>query len=160
MLRALRKQIFLGGVLMIGLPDPSRAQAVLSAQLAQRIIEGCVAHAKAKRQSHAVAVYDPSASPVAVLRMDGNPPGVVEFAMQKALAVAKWHFSTADMARAARDTPGFATAPHVVTLAGGVPILSADGKTFLGSVGVSGEAAQDDVACAEAGILAADLRSK
>jgi uncharacterized protein GlcG (DUF336 family) len=92
--------------------------------------------------------------------MDGNAPGIGLFATQKAVAVANWRFSTADMANAARETPGFATAPTVVTVPGGIPIFSADGLTFLGAVGVSGESAADDVACAEAGIKAAGLLLK
>ncbi len=63
------------------------------------------------------------------------------------------------MEAAAKDTPGFADAPHVVTVAGGVPIYSADGKTRLGGVGASGEAPTDDAAYAEAGIRAAGLKS-
>lgn len=89
--------------------------------------------------------------------MDGNQSGVTEFAMQKAETVASWRFSTADMEAAVKETPGFKTAPHVVTVAGGIPGYSSDGQRFLGAVGVSGEAPPDDVACAEAGVTAAGL---
>jgi uncharacterized protein GlcG (DUF336 family) len=91
--------------------------------------------------------------------MDGNPPGVGDFAMQKAAAAAHWRFSTAAMAASVKETPGFANAPLVVTVPGGIPVFSSDGKQFLGAVGVSGEAAQDDAACAEAGVKAAALSS-
>ena len=129
----------------------------LTAELATKIIEGCSAHAKAKGQSHAIAVLDDGGHPVALLRMDGNPPGVTEFAIAKADAVAHWHFATSQMAVSAKNTPGFANAPHVVTVAGGIPVWSADGMTFVGAVGVSGEAAADDEACAQAGVKAAGL---
>jgi uncharacterized protein GlcG (DUF336 family) len=89
--------------------------------------------------------------------MDGNRAGIMSFAMAKARAVARWGFSTAAMQNAARDTPGFAAAPDVVTVPGGVPIYSADGRTLIGGVGVSGEAPADDAACAEAGIRSAGL---
>ena len=128
----------------------------ITADVALQVINGCVAHAKDKGQSHAIAVYDAGGHPVAVLRMDGNQPGVTEFAVQKAEAVASWHFSTADMAVSARQTPGFASAPHVVTVAGGIPIYSSAGE-YIGAVGVSGEAPEDDTACGEAGIKAAGL---
>ena len=131
----------------------------LSHDLALRVIQGCVDHAKAKRQSHAIAVHDPGAQPLAFVRMDGNASGIGAFAMEKAAAVAHWRFPTSEMANAATATPGFASAPYVVTVPGGVPIWSADGRTFLGAVGVSGEAPADDVACAEAGIRAAGLRT-
>ena len=147
---------------IIGATMPVRiqAQAALSHQQALRIIDGCLEHAKAKRQSHAIAVYDRGGQPVALLRMDGNPPGVTDFAMQKAAAVAHWQFSTADMQTAAKETPGFGNAPRVVTVPGGVPVYSSDGKLFIGAVGVSGEAPADDAACAEAGVKAAGLLMK
>jgi uncharacterized protein GlcG (DUF336 family) len=63
------------------------------------------------------------------------------------------------MVESAKGTPGFASAPHVVTVPGGVPVWSADGKVRLGAVGVSGEAPSDDVGCAEAGVRAAGLRT-
>ena len=134
------------------------ARAQLDAA-ASKIIEGCVAHARAKGQSHAIAVHDDGGHPVAVLRMEGNASGIMEFAMQKAAAVAAWRFSTADMATAARETPGFASAPRVVLVPGGIPVYAVDGRQFLGAVGVSGEAPSDDVACAEAGVRAAGLLS-
>ena len=72
--------------------------------------------------------------------MDGNGSGIMDFSLAKAKAVAAWGFSTAQMEENAKGTPGFANAPHVVTVAGGVPIWSADGKTRIGGVGASGEA--------------------
>lgn len=141
-------------VLSLSMPTTTRAQSSIDAQSATRMIEGCVSHSKAKGQSHAIAIYDSGGHPVALLRMDGNSPGVTEFAMQKAAAAAHWQFSTAQMETSAKETPGFANAPRVVTVAGGVPVFSADGRQFIGSVGVSGEAAKDDAACAEAAVKA------
>jgi len=135
------------------------AQTLLGAAWASQIIEGCAAHAKAKGHSHAIAVYDAGGHPIALLRMDGNAPGVTDFAMKKATAVSLWHFSTANMAAAAKETPGFGNAPHVVAVPGGIPVFTADGKQFLGAVGVSGEAPIEDAACAEAGVKAAGLSS-
>ncbi len=143
-------------VLVLAPALPASAQGISAAQ-ASKILDACAAHAKSKGQSQAIAVYDDGGHMVAFLRMDGNPPGVADFAMQKAAAVAHWHFSTAEMAKAAKETPGFASAPLVVIVPGGVPVFAADGKTFLGAVGVSGEAPADDAACAEAGIKAAGL---
>ena len=143
------------------LATPAQAQVAprLDARLAQVIVAGCVAQAAAKMQSHAIAVVDPGGHLVAALRMDGTGSGMMDFALAKAEAVAAWGFSTADMAAGAKDTPGFALAPHVVTVAGGVPIFSADGKARLGAAGASGEAPEDDAACVTAGIAAAGLRS-
>ena len=137
-------------------PAPAR----LDARAAQAIIAGCVAHSTGRGQSHGIAVVDAGGHLVAALRMDGNGYGIMEFALAKARAAAAWGFSTADQEVGAGRTPGFARAPHVVTVPGGVSIFSADGRERIGAVGTSGEAPPDDVACAEAGIAAAGLRSR
>ena len=140
-------------------PVESQSSAVLDARAAEAIVHGCATHAIAKKQSHAIAVVDSGGHVVAALRMDGNGSGIFDFALAKARASAAWGFSTAHMIESARGTPGFDRAPHVVIVAGGVPVFSADGKARLGAVGVSGEAPADDAACAEAGVRAAGLRA-
>jgi glc operon protein GlcG len=135
---------------------PSR----LDARAAQAIVAGCVAHSGRRGQSHAIAVVDTGGQLVAALRMDGNSYGIMDFALAKARASAAWGGATAQLANGAREVPGFAAAPHVVTVPGGVPIFSADGRERIGAVGVSGEAPADDAACAEAGIVAAGLRAR
>lgn len=139
---------------------PALAQAPsmrLTADSAKAVVEGCAAHASAKGQSHAIAVSDAGGELLAFWRMESNGAGVGAFAMEKARSVAMWGFPTSRMEAAIKETPGFLHAPGVVTVAGGVPIFSADGGTLLGGVGVSGEAPSDDAACAEAGIKAAGL---
>lgn len=131
----------------------------LDAASAQAIVAGCAARAGGLGQNMGIVVVDAGGHPVATLRMDRAGFGKYEFALAKARAAAAWGFPTAGMEEGARGTPGFAFAPHVVTVAGGVPVWSADGRTRLGAVGVSGAAPQEDVACAEAGIAAAGLRS-
>jgi uncharacterized protein GlcG (DUF336 family) len=133
--------------------------STLDAKSAQAIVAGCVAHSVARQQSHAIVVVDTGGHIVAALRMDGNSTGIFDFSLAKAQASATWGFSTAQMLENSRGTPGFADAPHVVIVPGGVPVFSADGKAQIGGVGVSGEAPIDDAACAEAGVAAAKLRS-
>jgi len=141
-------------------PAPAQPPApALTAPLAQAIVDGCRTHASAKSQSHAIAVVDPGGHLVAALRMDGNRAGMMDFALEKAKAVAAWGFATAQMEEAAKGTPGFARAPGVVMVGGGVPVFSADGRTLIGAAGASGEAPADDMACVEAGIKAAGLAS-
>ena len=146
-------------LLILGLPTVASAQTALDAKAAQAIVAGCAAHATAKQQSHAIAVVDLGGNLVAALRMDGNGSGIMDFSLAKAKGVAAWGFSTAQMEENAKGTPGFANAPHVVTVPGGVPIWSADGRMRIGGIGVSGEAPTDDAACADAGIRAAGLRN-
>ena len=149
------------GLALAALTVPVQAQTsqMLDARAAEAIIHGCVTHASAKKQSEAIVVVDTGGHVVAALRMDGNGSGIFDFALAKAEAAAAWGFSTAQMVEAAKRTPGFAYAPHVVTVPGGVPVFSADGKVRIGAVGVSGEAPVDDAECAEAGIKAAGLRA-
>ena len=143
---------------------PSLAQQaqppILTAALAEAIVDGCRSHAAAKRQSHAIAVVDGGGHLVAALRMDGNRSGIMAFSIEKAKAVAAWGFATAQMEESAKATPGFGRAPGVVTVAGGVPVFAADGRTLIGAAAASGEAPADDAACAEAGIKAAGLASR
>lgn len=154
----MRTAVTLCGAMLAAASTPARSQ-VIGAQAAQAIVAGCAARATSKRQSEAIAVVDTGGHVIAALRMDGNGSGMMDFAIAKAEAAAAWGFSTAQMVEGAKGTPGFANAPHVVTVAGGVPVFSADGKARIGAVGVSGEAPEDDAACAEAGIKAAGLRS-
>ena len=140
-------------------PAAAPAAPALDARAAQAIVAGCVAQSAPKMQSHAIAVVDTGGHLIAALRMDGNGSGIFDFALAKAEASAAWGFSTAQMVDAAKGTPGFANAPHVVTVPGGVPVFSADGRMRIGAVGVSGEAPQDDAACADAGVRAAGLRT-
>lgn len=146
-------------ILLIAASPAARPVIELDAQAAQAIVAACAAHSATKHQSEAIAVVDTGGHLIAALRMDGNSSGIMDFAVAKAEAVAAWGFSTAQMAQAAKETPGFASASHVITVAGGVALWSADGKVRLGAVGVSGEAPQDDAECAQAGVVAAGLRS-
>lgn len=154
-------RIWAAALLLVACPAVAQAPTPpLEARTAQAIVAGCAAHSAGRGQSHAIAVVDASGQLVAALRMDGNSYGIMDFALAKARASAAWGSATAQQAEGARSTPGYGDAPHVVTVPGGVPIFSADGRERIGAVGVSGEAPADDVACAEAGIAAAGLRSR
>lgn len=149
----------LGLMVALLVAAPANAQT-LTAEQADAIVKGCAAHARAKGQGHAIAVVDLGGHPIAMWRMDGNAFGMMEFSLEKARAVAAWGFPTSGMVDAVKGTPGFADAPHVVPVPGGIPVFSADGRTRLGGVGASGEAPADDAACAAAGIAAAGLKSE
>jgi uncharacterized protein GlcG (DUF336 family) len=153
------RSVVLLAIVALAAPALAQSTTALDARAAEAIVHGCAAHALARKQGHAVVVVDPGGHVVAALRMDGNGSGIFDFALAKAQAAAAWGFSTAQMLEGARGTPGFDRAPHVVIVPGGVPVFSADGKTRMGAVGVSGVAPADDAACAEAGLKAAGLRS-
>lgn len=144
--------------IMLASSATAQTAPTLDARSAQAIVAACVAHSTAKKQSHGIVVVDSGGKLIAALRMDGNGSGIMDFSLAKAEAAAAWGFSTAQMLESSRGTPGFANAPHVVIVPGGVPVFSADGKSRIGAVGVSGEAPADDAACAEAGVRSAGLR--
>ena len=152
-------RLLIGSAVVIASAASAQSTPVLNARAAQAIVGGCVAESTPRMQSHAIVVVDTGGHVVAALLMDGNSSGIFDFAFAKAQAAAAWGFSTAQMAKSASETPGFANAPHVVTVPGGIPIYSADGKVRIGAVGVSGEAPADDAGCAEAGVRAAGLRT-
>ena len=145
--------------LIIAVPAASEPAPELDSKAAQAIIAGCVAHAISHRNQQAIVVVDRGGRIVASLRMDRASFGKMDFAEAKAVAAAAWGFDTAGQADGAKDFPGFARAPFVQTVPGGVPVLSADGMALVGGVGVSGAAPAEDAACADAGIRAAGLRS-
>ena len=59
------KHLFAGAALAdLVWPAGCAAQMMLSAAAASQIIEGCAVHAKAKGQSHAIAVYDAGGIPL------------------------------------------------------------------------------------------------
>jgi glc operon protein GlcG len=152
-------KVIVAATALVAASAQSQTAPRLDARSAQAIVNGCAAHAGAKMQSHAIAVVDIGGHLIAGLRMDGTGFGMMDFAIAKAEAAAAWGFSTAEMVEGAKGTPGFVNAPHVVTVPGGVPIFSSDGKARLGAAGASGEAPEDDAACVTAGIAAAGLRS-
>ena len=151
----MRCSLFLMAAACSAVPAQSQTTPVLNARLAQAIVSGCLADAEAKGNDQAIAVVDTGGRLVAALRFDGAPFGKMEFAEAKAVAAAAWGFDTGGQADGAKDFPGFARAPFVQTVPGGLPIWS--GQVRLGAVGVSGAAPADDVACAQAGIRAAGL---
>lgn len=123
---------WMAGALALTIAAPAFAQpATIDARTAQAIVAGCAAHATGKKQSHAIAVVDSGGHLVAALRMDGNGSGIGLFGRQ---GQGGRRVGLLDRANAtgARETPGFGQAPSGVTVAGGVPIYSADGKSRLG----------------------------
>ena len=127
--------------IVVGAASPAQADNPvqrLSADMAQIIVETCKKEAIAAKRIHSIAVVDAGGNPVATLRMEGSPPGVMAFATEKAKAAALWGFPTSGMEQAAKSLPGFANAPNVVAVGGGVPIYSADGTVLIGGAGTSG----------------------
>ncbi|HEV2415354.1 MAG TPA: heme-binding protein [Candidatus Dormibacteraeota bacterium] len=117
------------------------------------------AHAKAESAGiHVtVAVVDEGGLLVALARMDGAPPLSPQVAEAKAVGAAMLYRDGSGLADLARDRPGFFSAVDRLVRVPIVPglgsvLIRRDGKVF-GAVGVSGGKPEQDVECAEAGII-------
>lgn len=132
---------------------------VLSLEMANKIIEACVAAAAAEGWRPVnVAVYDDGGNLKAFQRMDNAFLGSIQVAQLKGHSSTMFPFPTRVFAELAYGKdgnpgpiPGIAEVPGIAAFAGGVPIMTPDGHQ-LGGVGVSGASADEDEQCAQAGI--------
>jgi uncharacterized protein GlcG (DUF336 family) len=142
--------------LLIAAAAPLSAQSprpMLDYATAAKIRDGCLAVAAEKGFALGIAVYDNTGRLIAFAKMDGASTGAAELAQWKGKSAAVYGFPTSETAK----WNGY-SAPDMATFEGGVPFYGADG-TQLGGVGVSGAESKDDVACGQAGIAAAGLRT-
>ena len=130
---------------------------ILDLAAAQRIVEAAHAEATARSILVSAAVVDAGGHLVAFGRMDGAEIAGPVLAVDKAYTAVANSVSTAELAVLA--APGGELfglhangGGRFVIFGGGVPIAS-DGR-IVGGVGVSGASAEDDAACAEAGLRA------
>ena len=134
---------------------------VLSLDMANKIVEACVAKAAAEGWRPVnVAVYDDGGNLKAFQRMDNAFLGSIQVAQLKGHSSTMFPFPTRVFAELAygkdgepAPLPGIAEIPGIAAFAGGVPIMTADGHQ-LGGVGVSGASADEDEMCAQAGVEA------
>ena len=129
----------------------------LTLAAAQQVIAS--AHAKATQLSIrvTVAVVDEGGLLVALGRMDGAPPLSPQVAEAKAVGAVMLHRDGQGLADLASDRPGFFAAADRLTR---VPIVPGLGSVLgrreghvLGAVGVSGGRPEQDLECAEAGLI-------
>lgn len=137
----------------------SVAQQVISAEATQLVLQGAVAHAQTLGIAINVGVTDASGVLAGFLRMPGAFLHSVEIAIDKAYTAASFGFPTSAWKSALANDEmlriGLSERPRLVIFGGGLPIL--DGNQRIGGVGVSGGSAEQDEACAHAGLLAAGL---
>lgn len=109
-----------------------------------------------------VAVLDPGANVLTVLRDERASLGRTDIAIAKAAGCLAMGFGGRELARRAQIMPQFFAAlsnifpKGIVPVPGGVLIRGRAGE-ILGAVGVSGDTSDNDEVCALAGIAAAQL---
>lgn len=133
------------------------SRPAISADAALDLVRRALAHAKAEEISVAVAVVDCHGVIVASARMDGVPPPVADFALDKAYTAGTLGKDTVAFGERMDSIPtlrlGLATRPRMLTWGGGLPIFK-DGQC-VGGIGISGARDEEDIACGKAVIAAA-----
>lgn len=118
-------------------------------------IEAILIGARREAEAHgwkvSIALVDDGGHPLALLRLDGAPPGSAYMSTEKARTSALGRRESKfyeDMINGGRYS--FLSAPLVATLEGGVPVIVDD--QCVGAVGVSGVKSDQDAQIAKAGI--------
>lgn len=129
----------------------------VSAATAQKMVEAAVAKATSLGVPQIVAILDESGLLKAFCRMDGAPLISIEVAQNKAYT-ALLGAPSQDFFNRIKDDPallaGVPHIPRIVTFGGGLPIR-VEGAV-VGAIGVSGGTVEQDIACAQAGLDAAN----
>lgn len=140
-------------------PASSVPQRAISADATQIALRGAIDKAAELGIRVNVAVTDGSGVLMGFLRMPGAFLHSVEIAIDKAYTAAGFGFPTSAWGSVfASDEAlrlGLGVRPRLVTVGGGLPITE-DGLR-IGGIGVSGGSAEQDEACALAGLQAAGL---
>jgi glc operon protein GlcG len=155
-----RKRAFAAGfAAVVGSLGPAWAletRPILTLDVARKIVDGCLAKAQQQGWKMRIAVLDMGGNLRAYICMDDGRLISEEVAMRKAYTAAALPRSTRETADLAYSNPerrpgGIAFLPHVALIQGGLPIMTTGG-VHIGGVGVSGSTAQNDEACAQAGL--------
>lgn len=134
----------------------SIASRTITAEAAAAAVQAAVAHAAALGIRVNAAVADPAGVLMAFLRMPGAFVPSVGIAIDKAYTAAGFGFPTSQWLEAIGGDEalrlGLPQRPRLVVFGGGLPIR--EGGVLIGGIGVSGGSAEQDEACARAGLQA------
>ena len=133
--------------------------SVITASAASLACQAAVAHAEVLGIRINVAVTDASGVLAAFLRMPNAFLHSIDIAIDKAYTAASFGFPTSQWPQVlAGDEAlrlGLPLRPRLVVFGGGLPIAVEGAR--LGGIGVSGGSAEQDEACARAGLQALGL---
>jgi uncharacterized protein GlcG (DUF336 family) len=132
------------------LPNPYGAP--IGVEDARKAAAAALAEARKNKWNMAVAVVDPSGNLVYYEKMDNTQLGSAEFSIDKARSAALFKRPTRAFQDAlAQGGTNLRTlrVRDAVPVEGGIPLI-ADGK-IVGAIGVSGDTADNDGKCAQAG---------
>ena len=126
-------------------------RTVLNLETAKKMAAACEAKAKAEGWKMNIAILDAGGNLKYFLRQDDAFLGSVKIAQLKANTSSNFPFSTKQIGEIAKNIPGIAFVPGLVTFEGGLPIKTGGGEP-IGAIGVSGDTAEHDGVCAQAGL--------
>lgn len=137
---------------------PAAAQLLnrkdLSYSVAKTIAETAVENCQAKGFRVSVHVVNRAGETIAAFRGDNSGPHSFENSRRKAYTAMTFRTSTAAYAKRLADgdvtVRQQVTLPHVIAIAGGLPIKV--GEDVIGGVGVSGSPGGNDEPCVQAGL--------
>ena len=136
--------------------------AQIGTTAAHAAVAAAVGHARTLGIAINVAVTDGSGTLMAFLRMNGAFLHSIDIAIDKAYTAASFGFPTSKWGGVIGDDEllriGLNQRQRLVLFGGGLPIV-ADGQRIggIGGIGVSGGSAEQDEACARAGLKALGL---
>ena len=138
-------------VLAAGAALAQDKRTVLALETAKKIAAACEQKAKAEGWKMNIAIVDTGGNLKYFLRQDDAFLGSVKIAQLKANTSSSFPFSTKQIGEIAKNVPGIAFVPGLVTFEGGLPIKTSGGGP-IGAIGVSGDTAEHDGVCAQAGL--------
>jgi glc operon protein GlcG len=159
----MRHQTMIAAAVVLGLASASafaqEKKTVLNLETAKKMAAACEAKAKAEGWKMNIAIVDAGGNMKYFLRQDDAFLGSVKIAQLKANTSSSFPFSTKQIGEIAKNVPGIAFVPGIVTFEGGLPIKTGGGEP-IGAIGVSGGTAEQDGICAQAGLdaVAGDLK--
>jgi uncharacterized protein GlcG (DUF336 family) len=132
----------------------------LSSDAALAAVAAALVHAQRLGVRVNAAAVDASGVLLAFQRMDGAFLHSIDIAIDKAYTSASFGFPTEGWGPLidadATLKAGLSVRPRLVVLGGGVPAY--EGAQRVGAIGVSGASAEQDAACARAGLAAIGLQ--
>lgn len=137
----------------------SVSQAVVSAEAVSLALAAAVAHANTLGIAINVAMTDSGGVMAGFLRMPGAFLHSIDIAIDKAYTAASFGFPTSQWMKILASDEALRTGlplrPRLVVFGGGLPVVENGAR--IGGIGVSGGSAEQDEACARAGLKAIGL---
>lgn len=151
----MKKYIALAIACAAAFAAPASAQqkkTTLGLESARKMAAGCEERARKEGWNMVIAIVDDGGSLKHFSRMDNAFRASIDIAQLKANTSSGFPRSTRQMGEIAQQrVPGIVHVPGIVTFAGGLPIITANGE-HIGAIGVSGGSADQDEVCAQAGL--------